>query len=279
MASYKTITPQKLINGFQKCLDDGWGYIYGKWKTMWTQKLQDATTDTMAIKYGSKWIGHYVTDCSGLFYYVFKENGSYTPHGSNSMWNKYCVNKGTLTKGKRSDGQPLKPGTAVFKLRNGSDYYHVGLWDGKKVIEAKGTQYGVVTSKITDWHAWGELKYVDYTKPLEETIMIEQTANTYPTLRQGAKGDIVTMMQDILSKNGSSLQVDGIFGIGTATAPKAFQKTNGLEVDGVCGPKTWAALLATTAANGIVQGITAVTKEKTLEEKVAILWAEYEKTH
>ena len=38
--------------------------------------------------------------------------------------------------GKRTDGQPLKPGTAVF-LTKGSDRHHVGLYVGDgKVIEA-----------------------------------------------------------------------------------------------------------------------------------------------
>lgn len=57
-------------------------------------------------------------------------------HGSNTMWNKYAAAKGSLQGGKRTDGQPLKPGTAVF-LTKGSDRHHVGLYVGDgKVIEA-----------------------------------------------------------------------------------------------------------------------------------------------
>lgn len=38
--------------------------------------------------------------------------------------------------------------------------------------------------------------------------------------------------------------IDGAFGPKTELAVKAFQQVNGLEVDGVVGPKTWTALLA-----------------------------------
>lgn len=270
MANYKVISSTELIRLFNKALDEKWGYILGTAGRTWTEKDQASTTDEQAQQYGSKWIGKRVADCSGLFYWAFKELGSYTYHGSNTIWNKYCVTKGDLVKGKRSDGQPLKPGTAVFKLKNGTDRYHIGLWDGEKVIEAKGTRYGVVaTSKLSDWHEWGELMYVNFevnTMPETNTLII------YPTLRKGDKGDLVTMMQDLLSKNGSSLTVDGIFGSGTATAVRAFQKANGLEVDGICGPKTWAALLATTTDKDVVTPEIQYTDA----EKLAILWDWYQ---
>jgi len=86
-------------------------------------------------------------------------------HGSNTMWNKYCVAKGSLVNGKRSDGKELKPGTAVFVLKNGNDRSHVGLYIGNgKVIEASGTKSGVIITDITNkkWAEWGELKGVDY---------------------------------------------------------------------------------------------------------------------
>jgi uncharacterized protein YgiM (DUF1202 family) len=81
------------------------------------------------------------------------------------MWNKYCTAKGKLVNGKRSDGKELKPGTAVFVLKDGNDRSHVGLYiGGETVIEASGTKVGVITTKITNskWAEWGELKGVDY---------------------------------------------------------------------------------------------------------------------
>ena len=59
----------------------------------------------------------------------------------------------------------------------------------------------------------------------------------------GARGDDVKKIQTVLKKwgyyNGA---VDGIFGNGTLSAVKAFQKKNGLVVDGIVGPKTAAAM-------------------------------------
>lgn len=66
---------------------------------------------------------------------------------------------------------------------------------------------------------------------------------TYPTLRKGSKGGYVKELQTILNYNyGEHLIVDGIYGGATMGAVERFQKLKGLRVDGICGPKTWAAL-------------------------------------
>ncbi|HZJ57724.1 MAG TPA: peptidoglycan-binding protein [Clostridia bacterium] len=67
-----------------------------------------------------------------------------------------------------------------------------------------------------------------------------------PVLRKGSRGAAVTRLQELLKakgyyKNGS---IDGSFGGITYSAVIAFQKGSGLQVDGVAGPMTWAALLS-----------------------------------
>lgn len=169
MANIKTAD---LIAKFQYALDNHWGYILSTAGELWTQAKQNAATGETAKAYGSRWIGHYVADCSGLFSWAFKQLGGYMYHGSNTMWNKYCTAQGKLVNGARSDGKELKPGTAVFVLKNGSDRSHVGLYIGNgTVIEASGTQTGVITTKITNskWAEWGELKGVDYTPAASST--------------------------------------------------------------------------------------------------------------
>lgn len=53
----------------------------------------------------------------------------------------------------------------------------------------------------------------------------------------------VGVMQHLLAKLGHyKLEEDQKFGGGTLKALKAFQQAAGLAVDGVCGPKSWAAL-------------------------------------
>lgn len=158
------ISSTDLIAKFQQALREKWGYIYGSAGIKWTQAKQDATTNEMAKKYGQKWVGKTVADCSGLFVWAFKQLGGTMYHGSNTMFNKWCVANGTLNGSKRSDGQQLKPGTALFKYNATDGYHHVGLYVGDDtVIEAKGTINGVISSKVNTWSHWGQLKGVAYT--------------------------------------------------------------------------------------------------------------------
>ena len=64
-----------------------------------------------------------------------------------------------------------------------------------------------------------------------------------PMLYRGCTGDAVKTLQDKLNALGyNSGNVDGIFGSKTKAAVLAFQKANGLGVDGIVGPLTWAKL-------------------------------------
>ena len=174
-----------LIAKFQYALSNKWGYIWGTAGEKWTQSRQDALIRYFVTLYGvnwkksakakkndryygatngSKWIGHTVADCSGLFYWAFRQLGGYMYHGSNTMYDKYCTSKGQLSRGGRTDGKKLKPGTAVFTGTT-AKHGHVGLYVGNDlVIEASGTNAGVITTKISNgkWTFWGELKGVIY---------------------------------------------------------------------------------------------------------------------
>ena len=166
MANDVVISTQALIDKFQYAINNKWGYIWGTAGELWTAAKQKAATREQTVKYGKQWIGHYVADCSGLFSWAFKQLGGYIYHGSDTMYRKYCTAKGNLSNGKRTDNLPLVPGTAVFVWKEKDQKYgHVGLYIGDgKVIEAQGTQAGVVYSNVSDkkWTNWGELKCVDY---------------------------------------------------------------------------------------------------------------------
>lgn len=65
-------------------------------------------------------------------------------------------------------------------------------------------------------------------------------------LRRGAKGSQVKALQAILIGYGyscGSSGVDGSYGPATEKAVKSYQRANGLEQDGIAGPKTWAKLM------------------------------------
>jgi len=105
-------------------------------------------------------------DCSGAFYYAYKQLGGYMYHGSNTMWRKYTTKKGKI-------GEiDLIPGMAVFKCRdwtsaqssNGwyetdpGDVYHVGMYVGDGwVVEAQSKKTGVVKTKVSTWHLAAQL--------------------------------------------------------------------------------------------------------------------------
>lgn len=256
--STKVISTEALIAKFEQALNEKWGYIWGTAGESWTAAKQaelEKTTDedrAQGRKYGSKWIGHTVADCSGLFSWAFRQLGGYMYHGSDTMYRKYCTQKGELKKGKRTDGGALKPGTAVF-VWNGKKYSHVGLFIGNGiVIEAMGTINGVTTTKVSasKWTHWGELTGVDYSGTGSVPAVIPSEAEGSPsggrpTLRKGSKGQAVTEMQTMLVKLGYNLGsygVDGDFGRATDAAVKSFQSDHRLTVDGICGLATWAEL-------------------------------------
>ena len=158
------IIGNSLAQTSMECYNSHWGYIFGTSGQMWTKEKQDAlsakagnTNYELSIKYGSKWIGHYVADCSGLIVYICKQNGlTGIPHGSNSIWKNSLTTRGEMT-------ASLPVGALVFKCRNGNDMYHVGIFVGNgEVIEAQGTKSGVVKSNVSAWSHFGLLKGVNY---------------------------------------------------------------------------------------------------------------------
>ena len=257
------ITVQALIDKFRQALSENWGYIWGTAGEKWTaakQKELEKTKDSdraQGREYGSKWIGHTVADCSGLFSWAFKQLGGYMYHGSDTMYRKYCVNKGELRKGKRTDCGTLKPGTAVF-VWNGKKYSHVGLFVGDgTVIEAMGTINGVTTTRVTagKWTHWGELVGIDYVNTGKEASSnvistgaaggVEKSPSGQPTLRRGSKGDAIRELQTMLLKLGYDLGpcgIDGDFGKATEAAVRSFQADHRLTVDGIAGPATYGEL-------------------------------------
>lgn len=68
---------------------------------------------------------------------------------------------------------------------------------------------------------------------------------SYATVRYGSRGSTVKTMQKKLLARGYSLPrygADGMFGSETRSTVMAFQKNNGLTVNGICGPEMWAKL-------------------------------------
>jgi Putative peptidoglycan binding domain len=66
----------------------------------------------------------------------------------------------------------------------------------------------------------------------------------YTDLRKGDHLPMVGVLQHLLNRTGASLATDGVFGVKTEAAVRAFQRPRGLVSDGIVGDKTWARLTA-----------------------------------
>lgn len=114
-------------------------------------------------------------DCSGLFVYMYRQQGARIYHGSNTIFHDYCSSTGQLT-----DANQLKQGMAVFKLKAWTDEDKDNKWYGYKpgnlshigyvasvnplqIIHASSAADKVtIDTSIKNWAYWGYLKDVDY---------------------------------------------------------------------------------------------------------------------
>jgi diacylglycerol kinase family enzyme len=72
-------------------------------------------------------------------------------------------------------------------------------------------------------------------------VNIDEADQSEPTLKKGSTGNPVRRLQKRISLGGwDTGGVDGVFGASTEAAVKKFQGDNGLVVDGIVGPATWA---------------------------------------
>lgn len=193
-----------------------------------------------------------VFDCQGLIegYYEIMTGVSVNTYARNN-YATWCNPKG-------SGMIPVSrrvPGACVFWGNTSGSIHHIGylykpVVNGKVdgdwyIIEARGVMYGVVMTRLYERkpNFWGwATKYFDYDNSESSP---EPTPTFHPLLHNGSENDAVKTLQTYLIELGYDCGrwgADGDFGDATELAVKKFQKDNGLEVDGVVGENTWAAL-------------------------------------
>ncbi|MGW2640136.1 GH25 family lysozyme [Streptomyces sp. NPDC001348] len=86
-------------------------------------------------------------------------------------------------------------------------------------------------------------------------------AGAWPVVQQGYGGRQVTTVQYLLAYRGAALSADGAFGPATRDAVIDFQTRNRLTADGIVGPKTWQALVATVEKGDHNAAVKAVQAE------------------
>ena len=149
--------------------ESGWGYVWGTYGSVLTDSLFAYKLEqypdgvgTYADFIRANWLGGRTTDCVGLI----KGYGWLNPEtltidyatngmpdlGANQMYYSASVS-GPI------DTMPDTPGLAVW--HDG----HIGVYIGNgEVIEAMGTKYGVVKTKLEGrgWTHWLEIEYINY---------------------------------------------------------------------------------------------------------------------
>lgn len=104
---------------------------------------------------------------------------------------------------------------------------------------------------------------------------------TYTTLRNGSKGDEVKKLQQSLIDAGynvGSSGADGIYGNNTAAAVKAYQKANGLSVDGIAGNQTLGKLYGGSTATATAPTTTTTTQPSPTYKYEEFKYDPYEKS-
>jgi len=111
--------------------------------------------------------------------------------------------------------------------------------DMKEKVNTLETRVDTVESKTADV----ERATAEHTQAIEEIKSTKpaEVQTNFTTRSSSAKGntrtkDIQTALKNAGFYNG---MIDGIKGTGTKKAIKEFQRANGLQADGVIGPKTW----------------------------------------
>ena len=132
--------------------------------------------------------------------------------------------------------------TLIALCREIRDAYEGGVtFHGHREVAAKACPVFDYRA-VLGLDAMGEMVFAPSAEPLGADAEVASGAGAEPVLRTTAKGGAVRRLQRLLTAAGHPLEVDGHFGRLTAEAVRAFQSARGLVVDGVVGPRTWAAL-------------------------------------
>lgn len=232
--------------------DGVWRYLWGTRGQIVTQSLLDSRFKTYYSKNGwtreeydketAGWVdaGDHVTDCQGLLD-AFLGNDT----NANGNYVNYCTHKGLIA----AMNEPFEVGEAVF---NGTDAKktHVGwvcgfLGSDPLVVEARGLKYGVVITRMSKraWKYRGLMtkifSYADSVPQPEPAVYVFRR-----NLKYGCVGDDVIQLKALLIAAGYSQGIttntnsSNKFRSATRKMVKAYQRDNGLTVDGIAGRKT-----------------------------------------
>lgn len=266
------VTAKELVDFAHSKL--GTPYVYGSKGGVLTNdqincwaKMYPGIFTTRYINLSKKYIGKRCTDCSGLISWC-----TGVLLGSGGLYADAKERHPISTIDKAPIGAIL--------WRKGHVAVYIGKGE---CIEAKGIEWGTIKSKVSScgFTHWLLMDYIDYSvkdtnsKPEKPTIpsklksekvkelqaefnrialkdvnLIKEdgipgpkTLGAAPTIKDGDKGAVVKLLQEILSERGfHKFKPSGKYGAGTRAAIKRFQKFNKLKETGIFGQAEWKAL-------------------------------------
>ena len=158
-----------LVTYAENAWENGWGYVWGTYGSVLTDSLFASKLAQYPDGVGSyedfireNWLGRRTTDCVGLikgygWLDISDMSIGYAINGMPDVGADQMYANATV-KGDMSS-MPDTPGLAVWHSG------HIGVYIGNgEVIEAMGTRYGVVKTKLSErsWTAWLEVPYINY---------------------------------------------------------------------------------------------------------------------
>jgi len=149
--------------------ENGWGYVWGTYGNVLTQSLFDYKLEQYPDGVGNykdyieeNWLGGRTTDCVGLIkgYGWLNAEDLTIDYGTNGMpdYTADQMYKSAEVSGEIAD-MPEIIGLALWKEG------HIGVYiGGGYAIEAMGTKYGVVRTKVEGrgWQGWCKIPYIQY---------------------------------------------------------------------------------------------------------------------
>lgn len=140
------------------------------------------------------------------------------------------------------------PDGSAYAVMDHAGLHSVGLASNHGDIGLWMRNFGY---SFDDFRAWVQQALDEGVEATYVDAKEADTMSEYPTLRPGSSSSDVMALQCYLEQAGfgetlgdAEKRVDGKYGAKTEAAVRAFQSAHGLKPDGICGPLTWAALIA-----------------------------------
>lgn len=259
----------------QACI--GWPYVFGAAGEMCTPEVRrkyagynpeyaenirkacPVLSGKQASCDGCQWQRCRCFDCRGFTRWLLSQAGlDLAGAGATSQWDTAAnwAASGTIdsiSQGlvccvfKRKDGKMSHTGISLgnwvsdilYTMDTGPQF----LEKGPEIIHCSTTVKTDTLPGRPAWTHWGVPAGLYSTEELRAAGLDADPARNIPTLRKGAKGELVKTLQTMLNdETDAGLDVDGKFGAKTEAAVIHFQGLHDLKEDGIVGPKTWKAL-------------------------------------